>query len=101
MPLSRSRLAFAVALSLAVSTAGFAATPAKPAAQPNTDKQDLTAQPAMGHNAPTAELSPEEKAARDKRLQWFKDAKFGMFIHWGLYSQLAGEYKGQLSSDAH
>jgi alpha-L-fucosidase len=23
-------------------------------------------------------------------LQWFKDAKFGMFIHWGLYSKLAG-----------
>ncbi len=21
-------------------------------------------------------------------IQWFKDAKFGMFIHWGLYSKL-------------
>ena len=20
------------------------------------------------------------------RLQWFRDAKFGMFIHWGVYS---------------
>lgn len=28
-------------------------------------------------------------------LQWFKEAKFGMFIHWGLYSKLAGEYKGK------
>ena len=28
-------------------------------------------------------------------LKWFKDAKFGMFIHWGLYSKLAGEYKGK------
>jgi alpha-L-fucosidase len=28
-------------------------------------------------------------------LQWFKDAKFGMFIHWGLYSKLAGEWKGK------
>ncbi len=26
--------------------------------------------------------------------QWFKEAKFGLFIHWGLYSVLAGEYKG-------
>ena len=26
---------------------------------------------------------------------WFKEAKFGMFIHWGLYSLLAGEYKNQ------
>lgn len=28
-------------------------------------------------------------------LQWFKEAKFGLFIHWGLYSKLAGEYKGK------
>ncbi|GLU56813.1 alpha-L-fucosidase [Dyadobacter frigoris] len=28
-------------------------------------------------------------------IQWFKDAKFGMFIHWGLYSKLAGVWKGK------
>lgn len=28
-------------------------------------------------------------------LQWFKEAKFGLFIHWGLYSKLAGEHKGK------
>lgn len=28
-------------------------------------------------------------------IKWFKDAKFGMFIHWGLYSKLAGEWKGK------
>ena len=27
--------------------------------------------------------------------EWFKNAKFGMFIHWGLYSLLGGEWKGQ------
>lgn len=27
--------------------------------------------------------------------QWFKDDKFGMFIHWGPYSVLAGEWKNQ------
>ncbi|MFC2167631.1 alpha-L-fucosidase [Acidobacteriota bacterium] len=26
---------------------------------------------------------------------WFKDGKFGMFIHWGPYSLLGGEWKGQ------
>ena len=31
-------------------------------------------------------------------IEWFKEAKFGMMIHWGLYSLLAGEYKGQKSS---
>ncbi len=31
----------------------------------------------------------------EERLDWFKEAKFGMFIHWGPYSQLAGEWNGQ------
>ena len=22
----------------------------------------------------------------DKRMEWYRDARFGMFIHWGLYS---------------
>jgi alpha-L-fucosidase len=28
------------------------------------------------------------------KMEWWKEAKFGMFIHWGLYSVPAGEYKG-------
>ncbi|HZK62806.1 MAG TPA: alpha-L-fucosidase, partial [Puia sp.] len=28
-------------------------------------------------------------------IQWFRDAKFGLFIHWGLYSELGGVYKGK------
>lgn len=34
----------------------------------------------------------------NKNVEWFKEAKFGMMIHWGLYSLLAGEYKGEKSS---
>ncbi len=34
-------------------------------------------------------------AARDARMHWFREAKFGLFIHWGLYSIPAGEWKGQ------
>ncbi len=30
-----------------------------------------------------------------KRMEWFVDAKFGMFIHFGLYSSLGGIYKGK------
>ncbi len=33
-------------------------------------------------------------ATTGDNLNWFKDAKFGLFIHWGLYSQAAGEWKG-------
>ena len=32
----------------------------------------------------------ETKEQRDARMQWWRDAKFGMFIHYGLYSGLAG-----------
>jgi alpha-L-fucosidase len=28
-------------------------------------------------------------------IQWFKDAKFGMFIHWGLFSQTGGSWNGK------
>lgn len=27
-------------------------------------------------------------------VTWFRNAKFGMFIHWGLYAELAGQWKG-------
>jgi len=33
--------------------------------------------------------------AKDQRLGWWREARFGMFIHWGVYSALAGEWKGQ------
>lgn len=32
---------------------------------------------------------------KDTKQQWFKDAKYGMFIHWGLYSALAGKWQGK------
>src|SRR5262245_47641700 len=33
--------------------------------------------------------------ARAQRLDWFRAAKYGMFIHWGLYAIPAGEYNGR------
>lgn len=36
-------------------------------------------------------------AAREKRLEWFRDVKYGMFIHWGLYAVPAGEWNGKRS----
>jgi alpha-L-fucosidase len=32
---------------------------------------------------------------KDCGQKWWKEAKFGMFIHWGLYSILAGEWNGR------
>jgi alpha-L-fucosidase len=33
----------------------------------------------------------------DQRMQWWREARFGMFIHWGLYAVPAGEYAGHRS----
>ena len=32
---------------------------------------------------------------RDDRMKWWREARFGMFVHWGLYSILAGEWEGR------
>ncbi len=34
-------------------------------------------------------------AAKQVAVEAFRDKKYGMFIHWGLYSELAGIYKGK------
>ncbi|MFM8372296.1 MAG: alpha-L-fucosidase [Bacteroidota bacterium] len=39
--------------------------------------------------------SVETPDQRAKRMSWWKEAKFGLFIHWGIYSVAAGEYNGQ------
>ena len=31
----------------------------------------------------------------DTRMTWWREARFGMFIHWGLYAIPAGEWKGE------
>ncbi len=31
----------------------------------------------------------------DARMAWWREARFGMFLHWGLYSILAGEWQGR------
>ena len=36
-----------------------------------------------------------DDAARRERLAWFHEAKYGLFIHWGLYAIPAGEWKGK------
>jgi alpha-L-fucosidase len=37
----------------------------------------------------------ESPAERDARMQWWRDARFGMFIHWGLYAIPAGTWEGK------
>ena len=39
--------------------------------------------------------TPVLSASEMERLSWFRQARFGMFIHWGMYSVPAGEWQGQ------
>ncbi|VGO13201.1 hypothetical protein PDESU_01755 [Pontiella desulfatans] len=41
------------------------------------------------------EMLPESEQAFAERMQWFTDAQFGLFIHYGVYSTLGGEWKGK------
>ena len=36
-----------------------------------------------------------QTSGADKRMEWWREARFGMFIHWGVYAVPAGTYKGQ------
>ncbi|MBZ5586081.1 MAG: alpha-L-fucosidase [Acidobacteriia bacterium] len=44
-----------------------------------------------GQTPPAARPDPD----RERRINWWREARFGMFIHWGLYAIPAGEWKGQ------
>jgi alpha-L-fucosidase len=35
-----------------------------------------------------------QQLSKDERMKWWREARFGMFIHWGDYAQWAGMYKG-------
>ena len=45
-------------------------------------------------SAQTPTAAPPD-AEREARLAWFREAKYGLFIHWGLYAIPAGEWKGK------
>ncbi len=49
-----------------------------------------------GSSHPVASIQETETASqRDARMRWWREARFGMFIHWGLYSIPAGTWNGQ------
>ncbi|MCC6490150.1 MAG: alpha-L-fucosidase, partial [Candidatus Hydrogenedentes bacterium] len=50
----------------------------------------IAALPCVAHaQAAKPTETPEQ---RDARMSWWRDARFGMFIHWGVYSVPAGTY---------
>src|SRR3954463_13803501 len=60
----------------------------------------VQAGPSQGNaGTPTAPAIAESSAGRDQRMRWWREARFGMFIHWGLYAVPAGEYHGTRGKD--
>jgi alpha-L-fucosidase len=60
----------------------------------------LAAPPALAQQAPptatTQAAAPAETPQeRDARLAWWREGRFGMFIHWGVYAQAAGYWKNK------
>lgn len=49
---------------------------------------------AVKHPVPSVQ-DTESAAEKDARMKWFREARFGMFIHWGLYAIPAGRWDGQ------
>jgi alpha-L-fucosidase len=37
----------------------------------------------------------DSMTTREARLEWWREARFGMFVHWGVYAALGNEYKGR------
>ena len=45
------------------------------------------------------EAVSEARQKQDAKMKWWREARFGMFVHWGLYSGLAGDWKGEKVGD--
>lgn len=43
----------------------------------------------------TYSAQPPQERPKDERMRWWREARFGMFVHWGLYAIPAGRWKGK------
>ena len=84
LKLPRSVVVFALVISPCVHAAEAPAIPMAP--------------PAAGLPALPAVVRDETPAQHDARLKWFREARFGMFIHWGVYAVPAGFWQGKPTS---
>ncbi len=50
---------------------------------------------AFGGMKQPMEAAGKDTLSRDERMAWWREARFGLFIHWGVYAELGGEYQGR------
>jgi alpha-L-fucosidase len=46
-------------------------------------------------DSPQMQWWRDSMKSHDQRMQWWRKARFGMFIHWGVYSELGGAWQGK------
>jgi alpha-L-fucosidase len=73
--------------SLAATSAGVAQTTPAPAAMPTSSNQPFTGKPQPGDSD------------RMRRMRWWHEARFGMFIHFGVYSAI-GRHEWEMENEA-
>ncbi len=79
-------------LLLAVSAAGLSNS----ASAQTPDDAPAAAQFAMpGKDSPESAWWRDSMKTHDERMEWWREARFGMFMHWGVYSSLGNEYQGR------
>jgi alpha-L-fucosidase len=82
----KSHLPAPLLLQLATLTALFAACGSAPSTDPSGPG------PIPGADATAATAA---EPSQDERMAWWRDARFGMFVHWGLYAIPAGAWQGK------
>ena len=49
----------------------------------------------LSSSSSSSAQTSETPQQHDQRMSWWREARFGLFIHWGLYAVPAGEWNGQ------
>lgn len=83
---------------------GFRLQPSSPCIDkgimlPENGGQDISATPLPAGSCAIGAFdynyTPEMQNVTAERTNWWRDAKFGLFLHWGVYSVYGGTYQGK------
>src|SRR2546421_10656624 len=83
------------AISATVAAAVGLGSAATPALGVENAIAQLSASFVPAKDSPEMDWWRQSMQTHEQRVQWFREARFGMFIHWGVYSELGGEWKGE------
>src|SRR5215468_11725398 len=62
---------------------------------PTIDTSKLVDRDRLAVEAALAGWWPASMKNHEQRIAWWRDARFGCFIHWGVYSGPGGEWNGK------